>query len=78
MSENVFEGVFEVEDGYVTGKRPQHFEVRAEHLDDFDGPDEARAFIEDWIQNEFEQRISWYSTSIDAFVEWAMAQKEQA
>jgi len=55
---------WQVDDGYVGG-RPQHTEIDDEELEECETEDEKRALIEDIIQEEFYQKISFYITHID-------------
>lgn len=56
-----FEIRWEAEDGYCGGSRPQHFEM---DLEDFDYDMDLNAIqkqIEDCIQEDFMQKITWSS-----------------
>ena len=54
---------WEVEDGYIGGSRPQHTIIPDEELEVFDTEEEKEEFIADWVQEEFESKISWSITS---------------
>lgn len=53
---------WEVEDGYVTGARPQHTEIPDDELAECETEEERDKLIAECIQNDFEQNISWYIT----------------
>ena len=55
----MFEAEYEVEDGYVTGSRPQVFSIDESDIETDMGEDELRELYYDMIQNDFEQRITW-------------------
>ena len=50
---------WEVEDGYCGKSRPQYTDVPDEELAHCETEDERQALIEEYIQSDFEQRISW-------------------
>ena len=53
---------WEVEDGYVGKSRPQHTEIPDDELSDCETEDEKQHLIEEYIQSDFEQNISWSIT----------------
>jgi len=53
---------WEVDDGYIGGKRPQSTEVDDDDLRDCETFEEARELINDVIQEAFENEITWYLT----------------
>lgn len=56
---------WEVEDGYVGKSRPQTTEVPDEELAECDIEEEREQLIESYIQEDFEQRISWAIVGYD-------------
>ena len=50
---------WEVEDGYISGSRPHTTEVDDDELSECDTEEERQEVINDTIQNDFEQKISW-------------------
>lgn len=56
--------IWQVDDGYVGG-RPQYTTIDDSDLEDFETEEEKEQFIQDYIQQEFENRISWYITRRD-------------
>ena len=79
LPENTFEAEYQVEDGYVTGARPQTFLIDAENLEDLsnDASDEAiEAFYDNEVDEHFKdnKRIYPSSKKVDQFVIWAKAQ----
>jgi len=50
---------WEVDDGYVGKSRPQHTEVPDDELAECETDEEREDLINDYIQSDFEQRISW-------------------
>jgi len=56
---------WEVDDGYAGGSRPQNTDINDDELLDYETDEEKEQFINDVIQEEFEQRITWYVTRRD-------------
>ncbi len=54
---------WEVDDGYCGGSRPHHIEIDDEELAECKTEEEKEKLIEDYVQDDFEQNISWYITS---------------
>ena len=50
---------YEIVDGYVGGRRPQTVEVDDGELGECETADERRELIEDAVQADFENKISW-------------------
>lgn len=50
---------WEVEDGYCGKSRPHYTEIPDEDLEGLEG-EELEQFIWDWIQEEFDNEISFY------------------
>lgn len=57
---------WEVEDGYVGKSRPQHTNIPDEELDDCENEKERNQLIEDYVQEDFDQKITWYIKSVEA------------
>ena len=76
LPENAFEAQYQVEDGYVTGERPQTFEIYAEDLEDDASDDALREFYDKAIGEDFRDSGKIYPSSRreGEFVEWAKAQ----
>lgn len=51
---------WETEDGYMGGSRPQHTEVDDGDIESCDTLDEAMQMVSDAIQDDFEQKVTWY------------------
>lgn len=56
---------WEVEDGYVGKSRPQVTTVPDEELAECDTEEEREQLIASYIQEDFEQRISWAIVGYD-------------
>ena len=73
---DTFEAQYQVEDGYVTGARPQRFQICAEEIED-DMTDEA---LEDFYASEVtrnfndSEKIYPVPEKVNQFVTWAKAQ----
>lgn len=52
--------IWEVDDGYVCGSRPQITKIDDDELAEYETDEEREDFIEQCIQEDFEQRITWY------------------
>lgn len=50
---------WQVQDGYCGGSRPQTTHIDDEELKEFETDEEREEFIESYIQEDFEQTISW-------------------
>jgi len=50
---------WEIEDGYVTGKRTQSVRLDDDEFEDYETTEEAMEFIEEVVQEEFNQRVGW-------------------
>jgi len=48
-----------VEDGYITGPRPNFSEIDDEELEYCNDIDDAMNMIMDWIDEDFRDSISW-------------------
>lgn len=53
---------WEVDDGYVGGSRPQTVEVDDNELADCENEEQRRQLIEDYVQEDFENKVTWYIT----------------
>lgn len=56
---------WEVEDWYCGKSRPHHTTIPDEEFEDCETEEEREQLIEDWIQEEFKQKISWIITRRD-------------
>lgn len=52
--------IWEVDDGYVGGSRPQTTEIDEWDIENCDDIDEAMQMIDDEIKADYNQKISWY------------------
>ena len=50
--------IWRVDDGY-TGRREHHTEIDDDALADYDTEDGKQEYINDCIQEDFEQKVSW-------------------
>jgi hypothetical protein len=76
LSNNTFEAQYQVEDGYVTGSRPQTFEIDAEDWED-DMDDRAlRSFYDSEVIANFRDSGKIYPEPqrVDQFISWARGQ----
>ena len=53
---------WEVEDGYCGKSGPQHTEIPDDELEEYETEEEKEKYIEECIQEDFNQKISWYIT----------------
>lgn len=53
---------WQVDDGYVGG-RPQYTEIDDEELAEYETEEEKEQFISECIQEDFDNKISWYITN---------------
>lgn len=67
-----FQVCYEIEDGYVGKSRPQHFNFYASDLEDDFEEENIEMILEECTQTDFENKISWYITNKDEFIEWAI------
>lgn len=50
---------WEVNDGYVCGSRPHYTEIPDAELQDCGTDDERESLIDEYIQEDFTQKITW-------------------
>ncbi len=55
----------EIEDGYVGKSRPQHTNIDDQELSECDTIDESMEMVNDSIQEDFENNITWCYTNQD-------------
>lgn len=48
-----------VEDGYISGSRPQHVTIDDADLEEFETDAQKIEYIEECIENHFKENISW-------------------
>lgn len=53
---------WEVEDGYVGAARPQFTDIPDEEFKDCETEEDRQEVIQVWVQQEFEENISWTVT----------------
>lgn len=68
---NGFKARYEVDDGYVGGARPQHVTIDESDIEEDMGEGELRELYQDYVEEDFRQRISAYGQNEDEFVAWA-------
>ena len=54
---------WQIDDGYAGPSRPQHVEVDDEELAECETDEERERLIEDTVQEDFNQKVSWYIVS---------------
>jgi hypothetical protein len=71
MTKQTIEVTWQVEDGYAGGSAPHHTSLDLDDLDmtaeEFNAlsEDEKIEAVNDYVQDDFNQTISWYVDSID-------------
>ncbi len=60
---------WEVDDGYVGKSRPQETVLDDEIFDDAETESELRELVEEYVQQDFEQRIMWFVGNWDEIVQ---------
>jgi len=55
---------WQVDDGYCGG-RPHTFEIPDEEFKDCSTEKEKQVIIEEWVQQEFDNNISWFIQEIE-------------
>ena len=68
---DMFEGVYEVEDGYCGGSRPQHFSIRSSDLYEGMTDQELEELYEGAMIDHFNSEIYPLPENIEEFKEWA-------
>jgi hypothetical protein len=62
---------YQVEDGYVTGARPQSVQIDADELDEFETEEEVEDFLNDIVQEDMLQKVSADIENMDELIsEW--------
>ena len=71
--DNRFEATYQTYDGYAGGSRPQHFEIRADDLEEDMGDNELESLFEQSMREHFQQNIypEGYGSSLEGFKAWA-------
>lgn len=69
--DDIFTVTWDIDDGYAGKARPHHFGITADNIDVDMDEIELRRLFNEQLEQEFEKRISYYSSDEDAFVEWA-------
>lgn len=57
---------WEIEDGYVGRSRPHYTEVPDDELDECETDEEMEHIIEEYVQTDFDNSISWTITHRDS------------
>lgn len=56
---------WEVEDGYCGKSRPQHTDIDDDELAECETDEDREQLIADYVQEDFEQNITWCETRRD-------------
>ena len=56
---------WEVEDGYCGKSRPQHTDIPDDELEECETDAEREILIEEYIQADFDSKISWAESNRD-------------
>jgi len=54
---------WEVDDGYAGKSRPQHTDIPDDEILDCETDEEVMQLISDSVQDDYEQKVSWYFKS---------------
>lgn len=68
---NRFKGVYEVDDGYVGGSLPKHFDIYEGDIEDDMDELALRCLYQEIMHQAFEKSVCPYEKNEDEFVEWA-------
>ena len=60
---------WEVEDGYIGGSRPQSTRIPDSDFEYFETEAEAIAYIDECVQDDFDNKITWHYRSYDRMLE---------
>ena len=71
MSDDKFQGRYQVDDGYAGGSRPQHFTVNEWELEDDMTDADLERLYEELAEDHFRENISFSLSRSADFVEWA-------
>lgn len=77
MNDDKFTGIYEVDDGYAGGSRPQKFEIHESDLYDCETEEELSQLFEEIMQEDFEQSIYPYEKNKKEFIKWAKERMNQ-
>ena len=53
---------WEVDDGYAGKSRPQYTDIDNNELDECETEEEKQELITEYVQDDFDNRITWYFT----------------
>jgi glutamate synthase domain-containing protein 3 len=59
MKEGIIKIRWQVDDGYAGGSRPQSTEIDKSELEQCDTFEEAKELIENAVQEDYENKVSW-------------------
>jgi hypothetical protein len=66
-----FDIVYEVDDGYVCGFRPQYINIDDVYLEDDMDEYQLNELYDEIVEEDFRQNISAYGQNRERFIEWA-------
>lgn len=70
-AQKTFRAMYEIDDGYAGGARPQYFAIRPDELEEDMTDDDLEAFYEESCDEHMRQNIGCSPSRVDEFVEWA-------
>jgi hypothetical protein len=73
MASEKFKITYAVDDGYISGDRPQHTSITADELDGGETDQDLKDLFWEEIQRHFNENIRPFSPQEDEFIAWARA-----
>ena len=71
MSDEKFQGMYQVSDGYVSGSRPKYFSVSSDDIGDDATEEDLANLYEELAYEDFLQNVNCDTSRSNEFVEWA-------
>lgn len=72
-----FQVNWESEDGYVTGARPQYCSIGEDDIKDDMTDEEIEQVLEDIVQQDFDEKVSFHVKNRGKFISWAKGVVEE-
>ncbi len=68
----MFKAIYQADDGYCGGSRPQSFKISRDEIEDDMTRDDLTEMFEDMVQDDFEQKVRPSEGNYEEFIEWAL------
>lgn len=70
---------WEIDDGYVSGSRPQSTRISEEDLLECETEEQVREMLEESVEDDFRNHVNWCFSNLDELLEaWRSKKKSRA